>query len=1052
MTSSTTTCESCGTGLRVNAKFCDECGAATAARHEAANYKQVTVLFVDVVRSMDIAATLDLERLREIMTTLVERLAAVARRYEGGMIEYTGDGLMTVFGAPVALEDHALRACLAGLAMQQETNRLGAEVRQRDGVDLRVRVGLNSGRVIAGELGAGALGFSAIGEQVGLAQRMESVAPPGGVMLTESTAELVRDRVMMCGPEWVRIKGAEEPVCVYRLTSVRPREVRMSLESVLVGRDWEIAALDSLVQQSGDSRGGVAAVVGPPGIGKSRVAREVAALAAAREVQVFWAFCESHTRDVPFYAATRLLRAATGIATLGTGDAAREVVRRQFPNADPEDLLLLDDLLGVAAPGAAPPQIDPEARRRRLTAVLTTAALTRTTPSLYVIEDAHWIDPVSESMIADLLTAVPRSAATVLITFRPEYHGALSRAHGAHTISLAPLDDSDITTLLTEQLGADPSVRGLGEIIARQAAGNPFFAEEIVRELLQRGVLAGSFGGYTCRTDASEIGVPATVEATVEARIDRLSRPARQTLNAASVIGARFDAGLLATLGIEPVLDELLDVELIDQTRFTPTAEYAFRHPLIRAVTYESQLKADRAQWHRRLAAALQERERRAVEEDAALIAEHLCAAGDLRAAYEWHMRAGASSTERDFSAARLSWERARQIADALPDDDPDRPVMRVAPRTMLCATAFHDIKKSQGRFAELRELSAAIGDKVSLAIGMTGMATELLYAGRSHEGARLASEQMALLESIGDPSLTVGLSFVALVNWFDSGAFDEVLRWTTIVIDLADGDPTMGADFGMGSPLAAAMAVRGVVKWWLGQSRWRRDVDDAIAMIHSTDPASQALLLAWTYGLAVSCGVLPADDAAVRDIELSVRTARARSNDFALGMAEYVLGHVLLWRDDDADRQRGLAMLSPAEDMWRDRGPHLIHVIKLAGCRERVMRGEREVPLQVMRDAVEALRRAHRLTFHLWGAGLFVEALLERPTTDDIAEAEGLIESLADQEPPSAMLDITLLRLRTLLARSRGDDTGFRESLRRYRARAVALGFEGHIAWADAM
>jgi class 3 adenylate cyclase len=188
-------CGSCGTDLRENAKFCDECGAPTAVSGDTAEYKQVTALFADVVRSMHIAAAVDVERFREIMTELVERSAAVVQRYGGGSVEYTGDGLMALFGAPVALEDHAFRGCLAALAIQEEANRLAVEVQHRDGVALRLRVGLNSGRVIAGEIGSGSLGYAATGQPVGLAQRMESVAPPGGVMLSESTARLVEHLV-----------------------------------------------------------------------------------------------------------------------------------------------------------------------------------------------------------------------------------------------------------------------------------------------------------------------------------------------------------------------------------------------------------------------------------------------------------------------------------------------------------------------------------------------------------------------------------------------------------------------------------------------------------------------------------------------------------------------------------------------------------------------------------------------------------------------------------------------------------------------------------------
>ena len=395
-------------------------------------------------------------------------------------------------------------------------------------------------------------------------------------------------------------------------------------------------------------------------------------------------------------------------------------------------------------------------------------------------------------MLADLLTVIPRTASMVLITSRPEYEGALTRVPAAQTIALGPLGDSDTAVLLGELLGSDRSVGDVAAVIAKRAAGNPFFAEEMVRELVQRGVLAGEHGKYACRTDVAEVSVPVTVQAAIAARIDRLDTAAKRTLTAASVIGARFGAELLAALGIDAVVDELLSVELIDQVRFAPHAEYAFHHPLIRAVAYESQLKSDRAQWHRRLAAAIQERAPGSVEENAALIGEHLQAAGELRAAYGWHMRAGAWSTDRDVDAARVSWERARRIADALPADDPDQLSMRIAPRTMLCATDFHAraVQESRGRFAELRELCSAAGDKVSLAIAMTGPATELVYTGRSREGSRLASEQMALLESIGDPTMTMALAVMGFVNWFDAGEFGEILRWSQTVVDLADGIP----------------------------------------------------------------------------------------------------------------------------------------------------------------------------------------------------------------------------------------------------------------------
>jgi len=776
------------------------------------------VLFADVVRSMDIATALDMERLREIMTELVQRSEAVVRRYGGGTVEYTGDGVMALFGAPVALEDHAFRACLAALAIQEETNRLAAEVARRDGVALRLRVGLNSGRVIAGEIGSGALGYAAMGEQVGFAQRMESVAPPGGVMLSESTARLVEHLVMLGEPEWVHIKGRDEPVAVRRLVGIVPRDGLVGrAEASLVGRRWEMAALDAIVQRVIGGRGGVVNVVGAPGIGKSRTARETAAVAAGRGVEVFWAFCESHAGDVPFYAVTRLLRASTGVADLD-GEAAREKVRQQIPDADPQDLLLLEDLLGITDPDVSLAKIDPDARRRRLTALINAAALARTQPALFIIEDAHWIDAVSESMLTDFLTVIPRAPSMVLITSRAEYQGALTRVPGAQTIALAPLGDSDTAALIGELLGSDPSVGELAAALAERAAGNPFFAEEMVRELAQRGVLAGERGGYVRQVDVAEVSVPATVQAAIEARIDRLNTPAKQTLNAASVIGARFGAELLAALGIDAVVDEPLGAELIDQVRFTPTAEYAFRHPLIRAVAYESQLKSDRAELHRRVAAAIESRDPAAAEENAALIAEHLEAAGDLHTAYGWHMCAATWATNRDINAARLSWERAQRIADALPAEDPKRAAMRIAPRTMLCGIAFRVHMNIAGdRFEELRELCTAAGDKASLAIGMAGLVIDLAVQDRVSEASQLASEAMAFIESIGDATLTVGLSFIPIYAKLENGEISDMLRWSQRVIDLADGDPSKG-NFIIGSPLAYAFTTRGSARSFLGR------------------------------------------------------------------------------------------------------------------------------------------------------------------------------------------------------------------------------------------
>ena len=288
-------CRTCGTELLENARFCHGCGSPVKDGDTRAEYKQVTVLFADVVRSMEIAATVGTERLREIMTDLADCCTAVVQRYGGTVDKFTGDGIMAVFGAPAALEEHAVRACLAALGVQEEAKRLAVTVRERDGVDLQLRVGLNSGEVIAGEIGSGPFGYTAVGEQVGMAQRMESVAPPGGVMLSASTARLVEGAAALTDPELVQIKGADKPVPARRLLSMGERTAVGRAESNLVGRRWELSAIESLLDGAVEGHGAVVTVVGSPGIGKSRLVREVASMAAGRGVEVFSAYCESHS-------------------------------------------------------------------------------------------------------------------------------------------------------------------------------------------------------------------------------------------------------------------------------------------------------------------------------------------------------------------------------------------------------------------------------------------------------------------------------------------------------------------------------------------------------------------------------------------------------------------------------------------------------------------------------------------------------------------------------------------------------------------------------------
>ncbi|MGO4444131.1 adenylate/guanylate cyclase domain-containing protein [Mycobacterium sp. 2YAF39] len=1035
-------CRACGAQPRAEARFCDACGAQIEA--PTAEYKQVTVLFADVVRSMDLASTVDAERLREIMAELFDRSAAIVQRYGGTVDKFTGDGIMAVFGAPTTLEDHALRACLASLDIQHDV-----------GATLQLRIGLNSGQVIAGEIGSGKAGYTAIGQQVGMAQRMESVAPPGGVMLSESTARLVEQAVVLGDLEMVQIKGSEEPAPARRLLAISEHRPSRRTESALVGRSWELNTIAAILDEAMLGAGCVVTVVGPPGIGKSRLIREATAIADVRGVEVVGTYCESHAHDVPFHALARLLRSGMGITDLNAADA-RSRVREQRGDADPEDLEILDDLLGIRDPTAPLPDIAPDARRRRLTALVNSAALAGPDPTVYVIEDVHWIDDASESLLADFLAVVPQIPVLTLITYRPEYRGPLSQMPGAQTIALRPLSEAQATTLTAQLLGADPPLYDLAGRVAERAGGNPFFAEEMVRDLAERGVIDGDPGSYTLRGDIESVDVPATLHATIGARIDRLDGVAKRTLNAAALIGSRFDADLLSSLVDEPDVVPLIAAELVDQVTFGPVPQYAFRHPLIRAVANDSQLKSDRAQLHRRLASIIEDRDPGSADANAALIAEHFEAAGDLHSAFEWHMRAASWVNHRDNKAVASSWRRAQQVADRLPDDDQDRLRMRIAPRTMLCATGFRLIGRGfASGFDELRDLCLAADDLRSLAVAMSGPVMELSFDARRREASRLADEQVRLLESIDDPDLTLALINAAISVKYETAEVCELLRLAERAIGLAGGDAKKGGRLATSSPLSMAFAFRSLARWCLGITGWKGDAEKAVQMANTAEPVTRAGAMYYAYSVPILNAVLQTSEAAVHETIETFSQAEQSGEDVALGLAQSNLAIALVCRGTDS-RAEGLERIAQVRELAlqerhsRTALPLLDAII----ARDRVQQGELDGAIELSRSVIREEIDGGGAMWIPMATNHFVEALSQRDAEGDIAEAQAAIDQLAalPTDPGYVLNEIWLLRMRALLARAQGDDARYRDYRDRYRETATYLGFEGHMAMADEM
>jgi hypothetical protein len=375
----------------------------------------------------------------------------------------------------------------------------------------------------------------------------------------------------------------------------------------------------------------------------------------------------------------------------------------------------------------------------------------------------------------------------------------------------------------------------------------------------------------------------------------------------------------------------------------------------------------------------------------------------------------------------------------------------------MLCGIAFRvHVSVAGARFDELRELCAAAGDKASLAIGMAGLVIDHVFQDRLRQASRLASEAWALIESVGDPALTVGLSFAPIYAKMESAEWCDVLVWSQRVIDLADGDPSQG-NFIIGCPLAVAFTNRAMSRYCLGHPGWRDDQRHALAMARSADPMSYALVVTYVYILGIPGGVLMPDDSAVRESEDALQNAERSGDDHAVTLARMTLGLALLHRPKASERERGLMLLGEVSEAFLRPGHYLceLPIINVYLARERARRGDRDKAIPLMRAAVDHLFREGRLV--AWGVpatGALVETLIDRGADADVVEARSAIERLAVAPADEGLVirEVWLLRLRALLARAQGDDAAHAHLRDQYRDMAKRLGFEGHIAWAEAM
>ena len=819
-------CEGCGTALgiecgachhlnRPTARFCGRCGVAlkpiasrasqpplqhvlTSLNAKGGERKRLTILFADIRNSTGLIDSLGdpeigVRRLQPVLDLMKEAVA----RYEGVVNKSQGDGVMAIFGAPQPHEDHAVRGCLAALAMQDGITRLGD-------TDLQIRVGVHTGEVVVQTIEHGIYQtYDAAGANVHLANRLEQMADAGAVLISRETYVAAKQfiEVEPLGPHSIRGIASEVEVFKVRGLLHAPSSgvFRSGIRlSPLSGRTDEFTALNQELENTMKGAGAIVGVVGEAGIGKSRLCYEFAESCRGKGIRVFEARVLAHGRATPFQPVLELMRDYFGLRVKQTADVSRQIVLERLAALPVSEQLpaILLDFLGLSDPRQPAIKLDPKARKTLLLDFVRTLPHSPREPlSVVIIEDLHWIDAASEEFVEALADAIVGTTTLLVLNFRPGFAAPLMQRSHYRQINMRPLPPAQAAILVQDHFGSDPSLALLSRNIIERAQGNPFFLEELINALVERGDFEGERGSFRLKGGIGAIPLPSTVQAVIAARIDRLKDDAKTVLEIASIVGREISLLVLERIAgmeqdeLSEALQHLRQAELLYDVPPLQQRLLAFRHPLIQEVTYQSLLHERRRELHSKIAQAIESVFKDHADERAALLAYHYEQAGENLKAAQQNMRSAVWIGTNDPNQAMRSWKKVRELLSDLPASQPINYLKMMAAGQIVNFGWREGISAQDALvyFEEAKQLATALGDVRANALIHAAFGRILANGGSADEYVEKIREARAIADGSKDISVQIALKAVLCHALRMAGFMVEALQMNIEATEEAD-------------------------------------------------------------------------------------------------------------------------------------------------------------------------------------------------------------------------------------------------------------------------